>query len=143
MSTVFFILAVIFMFMLNKGEEIAIESFMKGAGEFVGVSMVIGIARGINLTLEREKISDTILNSLSNLVDGLPKVAFIMIMFVIYIILGFFIQSMSGLAVLSMPPFAPLADKVHCSRAVVVNVYMFGQLLIGLIAPTGLILIII
>ena len=143
MATVFFILAVIFMFMLNKGEEIAIESFMKGAGEFVGVSMVIGIARGINLTLEQEKISDTILNSLSNLVDGLPKVAFIMIMFVIYIILGFFIQSTSGLAVLSMPPFAPLADKVHCSRAVVVNVYMFGQFLIGLIAPTGLILIII
>ena len=142
MTTVFLILAVIFMFLLNKGEEVAINSFMRGAGDFCGVTMVIGIARGINLTLEQEKISDTILDSMSNLVDGLPKVAFVMILFIIYIILGFFISSTSGLAVLSMPPFAPLADKIHCSRAVVVDIYMFGQLLIALISPTGLILIV-
>ena len=46
------------------------------------------------------------------------------------------------MAVLSMPPFAPLADKVDIKREVVVNTFMFGQTLIGLIAPTGLILII-
>ena len=142
MATMFFVLAVIFMFFVNQGEEIAINSFMKGAGEFCGVAMIIGIARGINLTLENEKISDTILNSLSNLVDGLPKVLFPMMMLIIYIILGFFIQSTSGMAVLSMPPFAPLADKVDIKREVVVNTFMFGQTLIGLIAPTGLILII-
>ena len=142
MATIFFVLAVIFMFFLNKGEEIAINSFMKGAGEFCGVAMVIGIARGINLTLENEKISDTILDSLTNMVDGLPKVIFSMMMLFIYIILGFFIQSTSGMAVLSMPPFAPLADKVNINRAVVVNTFMFGQTLIGLIAPTGLILIV-
>ena len=142
MATMFFVLAVIFMFFVNKCEEIAINSFMKGAGEFCGVAMIIGIARGINLTLENEKISDTILNSLSNLVDGLPKVLFPMMMLIIYIILGFFIQSTSGMAVLSMPPFAPLADKVDIKREVVVNTFMFGQTLIGLIAPTGLILII-
>jgi len=142
MATIFFVLSVIFMFFLNKGEEIAINSFMKGAGEFCGVAMVIGIARGINLTLENEKISDTILDSLTNMVDGLPKVIFSMMMLFIYIILGFFIQSTSGMAVLSMPPFAPLADKVNINRAVVVNTFMFGQTLIGLIAPTGLILIV-
>ena len=142
MATTFFILAVIFMFLLRKTEEEATSAFMKGAGEFCGVAMVIGIARGINLTLENEKISDTVLNAMSNLVDGLPKVVFSMIMLIIYIILGFFIQSSSGMAVLSMPPFAPLADKVNISRAVVVNTFMFGQTLIGLIAPTGLILII-
>ena len=143
MSTIFLVLAIIFMFLVNKGEEAAINSFMKGAGEFIGVAMVVGLARGINLTLEQEKISDTVLDSMSNLVEGLPKVVFVVIMFILFIILGFFIQSTSGLAILSMPPFAPLADKVHCSRTVVVNAYMFGQLLIGLIAPTGLILIII
>ena len=142
MATIFLILAVIFMFMLNKGEQKAIDVFMKGAGEFCGVAMIIGIARGINLTLENEKISDTILESMSNLVDGLPKIWFAIIMFIIYIVIGFFIQSQSGLAVLSMPPFAPLADKVNCKREVVVNAFMFGQELIALIAPTGMILII-
>ena len=83
MITVFLVLGIIFMFLLNKGEENAINSFMKGPGDFCGVIMIIGIARGINLTLEQEKISDTILNSMSNLVDGLPKVAFVMILFII------------------------------------------------------------
>ena len=142
MATIFLILAVIFMLMLNKGEQKAVDVFMKGAGEFSGVAMIIGIARGINLTLENEKISDTILESMSNLVDGLPKIWFAIIMFIIYILIGFFIQSQSGLAVLSIPPFAPLADKVNCKREVVVNAFMFGQELIGLIAPTGMILII-
>ena len=142
MATIFLILAVIFMLMLNKGEQKAVDVFMKGAGEFCGVAMIIGIARGINLTLENEKISDTILESMSNLVDGLPKIWFAIIMFIIYILIGFFIQSQSGLAVLSIPPFAPLADKVNCKREVVVNAFMFGQELIGLIAPTGMILII-
>ena len=142
MATIFLILAVIFMLMLNEGEQKAVDVFMKGAGEFCGVAMIIGIARGINLTLENEKISDTILESMSNLVDGLPKIWFAIIMFIIYILIGFFIQSQSGLAVLSIPPFAPLADKVNCKREVVVNAFMFGQELIGLIAPTGMILII-
>ena len=104
MATIFFVLAVIFMFLLNKSEEIAINAFMKGAGDFCGVAMVIGIARGINLTLENEKISDTVLNALSNLVDGLPKVVFSMIMIIIYIILGFFIQSASGTIRVMMQP---------------------------------------
>lgn len=142
MATIFLVLSVIFMFLINKGEKLAVEAFMKGAGEFVGVAMIIGIARGINLTLENEKISDTILETMSNLVDGLPKVIFAVLMLIIYIILGFFIQSQSGLAVLSMPPFAPLADKVNCNRAVIVNTFLFGQSLIGLIAPTGMILIV-
>ena len=142
MATIFLLLAIIFMFMLRKGEQKAIDAFMKGAGEFCGVAIIIGIARGINLTLENEKISDTILESMSNLVDGLPKIWFSIIMLVIYILIGFFIQSQSGLAVLSIPPFAPLADKVNCKREVVVNAFMFGQELIGLIAPTGMILII-
>lgn len=142
MATIFFVLAVIFMFLSNKGEKIAIEHFMKGAGDFCGVTMIIGLARGINLTLENEKISDTILEGMSNLVENLPKVIFSIIMLIIYIILGFFIASQSGLAMLSMPPFAPLADKVNIKREVIVNTYMFGQGLIGLIAPTGMILIV-
>ena len=55
--------------------------------------------------------------------------------------MGIFIQSSSGLAILSMPVFAPLADKVGLPRATVVNTYMFGEYLVSFVTPTGLILI--
>jgi len=141
-SAIFMILGIILIFFIWKGETKGIQLFTKGAGDFVGVILIIGIARGINLTLDKGLISDTILNGLSNLVDGLPKVLFAVIMFIIFIILGLFIQSSSGLAVLSMPIFAPLADKVNCSRKVVVNTYMFGQNFIAFLSPTGLTLIV-
>ena len=141
MTAVFVVATIIFIFLYRKGESKGIEVFMKGAGEFVGVSIIIGLARGINITLNEGNISDTILNALTNLIDGLPKVVFALLMLVVFIFLGFFIQSSSGLAVLSMPVFAPLADNANCSRSIIINTYMFGQYLIGFIAPTGIILI--
>ena len=142
MTAVFLIAAIIFMFLYNEGEQKGIDVFIRGASEFVGVSIVIALARGINITLDEGNISDTILNAMINLIDGFPKIIFAILMLIIFIILGFFIQSSSGLAVLSMPVFAPLADNANCSRTVVINTYMMGQYLIGFIAPTGICLIV-
>ena len=142
LAAIFLFLGIIFLFMAQKGEVKGIQIFVEGAGEFSGVNMIIGLARGINLTLDEGLIADTILNALTYLVDGLPKVLFSIIMFFVFIILGFFIQSCSGLAVLSMPVLAPLADEVNISRAVVVNAYMFGQNWISFLTPTGMTLLV-
>lgn len=142
MTAVFVILGIILMFFYSKGEKKGIEIFLRGAGDFVGICLIIGIARGINLTLNEGKISDTILNSLSGSVESLPDLAFAIILFIIFIFLGIFIQSSSGLAILSMPVFSPLADKVGLSRVTVVNTYMFGQYYASFFTPTGMILIV-
>ena len=142
MTAVFLILGIILMFFYSKGEKKGIEIFLRGAGDFVGICLIIGIARGINLTLNEGKISDTILNSLSGSFEGLPNLAFAIILFIIFIFLGIFIQSSSGLAILSMPVFSPLADKVGLSRVTVVNTYMFGQYYASFFTPTGMILIV-
>ena len=141
MTAVFAGFSIILMFILNKGEQKAIESFIKGAGDFIGVALIIGIARGINITLEEGKISDTILNSMAGLISELPTVIFAIIMLILFILLGLLISSSSGLAILAMPVFAPLADKANCSRVVAVNAYMFGEFFSAIITPTGLVLI--
>ena len=141
MTAVFAGFSIILMFILNKGEQKAIESFIKGAGDFIGVALIIGIARGINITLEEGKISDTILNSMTGLISELPSIIFAIIMLILFILLGLLISSSSGLAILAMPVFAPLADKANCSRVVVVNAYMFGEFFSAIITPTGLVLI--
>ena len=62
-------------------------------------------------------------------------------MIFVFLVLGFFIPSSSGLATLSMPIFAPLADVVNVSRTLVINSFMFSQRLLGLISPTSLVLL--
>ena len=141
MTAVFAGFSLLLMFILNKGEQKAIETFIKGAGDFIGVSIIIGVARGINITLDEGKILDTILNSMTGLITDLPPLIFAVIMLILFIILGIFISSSSGLATLAMPVFAPLSDKVNCSRIVTVNTFMFGVCYSGIITPTGLVLI--
>ena len=142
MTAGLFLSAILIIIISGKGESFGIDAFVKGGGDFFGVAMVIGIARGINITLDKGKITDTILYSLSNIVSDLPKFVFSFSMLLIFIFLGFFIQSSSAMAVLAMPIFAPLADNIGCSRALVVNAYVFGQNYIGTIAPVGTILLV-
>ena len=85
-------------------------------------------------------ISDSILYLANNLVEGMNNIVFSTVMFLIYNVLGFFISSSSGLAVLSMPIMAPLADVVGVGRNVIVDAYQYGQGLINFITPTGLVL---
>jgi uncharacterized ion transporter superfamily protein YfcC len=123
-----------------KEKEI-VESFTEGASELVGVSLIIGLARGVNLVLEQGMISDTILDYMSNLVSGMPGSLFILGQLVVFIFLGLIVPSSSGLAVLSMPIMAPLADAVGIPRDIVVSAYNWGQYAMLFLAPTGLVLV--
>ena len=58
-------------------------------------------------------------------------------LFIIFIVLGILITGWTTLAILAIPVIAPLADEINCSRALVVNAYMFGQSYIQLISPTS------
>ncbi len=66
--------------------------------------------------------------------------AFILVMLAIFFVLGFIVPSSSGLAVLSMPIMAPLADTVNIPRYAVVTAYQFGQYAMLFLAPTGLVM---
>ena len=142
MGSVFFILGIILIILSKKGEKEGIEIFSKGAGDFVNIILIIGIARGINLTLDEGFIEDTILCALSGIVNGMNKIVFAILIFIIYIILGFFIQNGTGLAVISIPVFAPLCDEVGVSKNILVNAFMYGQNMIEFVSPTGLSLIV-
>ncbi|MDP2531650.1 hypothetical protein Q8W15_14670 [Photobacterium damselae subsp. piscicida] len=65
---------------------------------------------------------------------------FIISMMFVFFLLGFIVPSSSGLAVLSMPIMAPLADTVGIPRDIVVSAYNWGQYAMLYLAPTGLIL---
>lgn len=140
MTSLFLVVGIILGFLSGLGEKKFVNTFIAGAADLVGVALVIGVARSINLILENGKISDTLLYVSSNGIQGMDKNIFIILMLVIFIILGFFIPSSSGLAVLSIPIMAPLADTVGLPRDVIVSAYQFGQGLISFITPTGLIL---
>ncbi len=140
MTALFLVVGIILGVISRMGEKNFVDKFVAGSADLVGVALVIGVARSINLVMENGMISDTILYHSSNMIAGMNSSVFIIFMLIVFIGLGFFIPSSSGLAVLSMPIMAPLADSVGLPREAIVNAYMFGQGLISFITPTGLIL---
>ncbi|MDD7305129.1 MAG: YfcC family protein [Peptoniphilaceae bacterium] len=140
MSGLFLTSAIIMMFLSGLNEKKAVSTFMNGAADLVSVALIIGLARGINIILDNGFISDTLLFSASKLINGMSGVVFSWVQMAIYSVLGIFIPSSSGLAALSMPIMAPLADAVNVGRDVVVSAYNYGQGWMAYITPTGLVI---
>ena len=140
MSGLFLTVALIIMFLSGLGEKKAVSTFIDGASDLIGVVLIIGVARGVNIIMDSGMISDTLLFYASNIISNMGKGLFSIVQLIVFTVLGFFIPSSSGLATLSMPIMAPLADTVNLSRSVVVTAYNWGHGLIQFITPTGLIL---
>jgi len=140
MTSVFFAGAIVIGFIARIKEGTFVNTFVKGATSLLGVAFIIGLARGITILMEDGLISDTLLYYSSHLTNGMNKGIFINAIFLIYNGLSFFISSSSGMAVLTMPIMAPLADGVNIGREAIVNAYQYGMGLFAFINPTGLIL---
>ena len=113
------------------------DSFVNGARDLLGVAFIIGIARGIVVVMDAGKMTDTILHAAENLVSGLPSVVFVNGVFGVEVAMSFLVPSSSGLAVLSMPILAPLADFSGVERSLVVTAYQSASGLVNLITPTS------
>lgn len=118
------------------GEAGLSETFINGARDMLGVALVIGLARGISVIMSNGLIIDTILYWAESAVGGLGGVAFINLVQLLYLPLGFLIPSSSGLATVSMPIMAPLADSAGVDRSLVVTAYQSASGLLNLVNPT-------
>ena len=123
------------------GEKTFTEAFVNGARDLLGVALIIGIARGIVVVMDAGHITDTILNWSANAVQGYSTVAFINAMYWIEVLMSFFVPSTSGLAVLSMPILAPLADFSGVGRDLVVTAYQSASGIVNLITPTSAVVV--
>jgi len=140
MTTVFLVGAILIGMIARMKEKAFVKEFMKGAADLLSVAFIVGIARGVTIIMEDGLISDTILFHASQLTTGMNAGLFTNLMLLIFAGLSFFIPSSSGMAVLTMPIMAPLADSVGIGRDIIVNCYQYGAGLFYIINPTGLIL---
>lgn len=136
MGALFIASAILIGFVTRMGEKTFTEVFIDGARDLLGVAIIIGIARGIVVIMDAGHMTDTILHLGEDTLSGLSSVVFINAMFGIEILMSFFVPSSSGLAVLSMPIMAPLADFSGVGRELVVTAFQSANGLVNLFNPT-------
>jgi len=137
MTASFLLFAIIIGLIGRMSEGVLTSTFVAGAGDLLGVALIIGIARGITVIMNNGHITDTILHWIENALGGTGEVAFLIIMFLLFLPLSLVIPSTSGLATLAMPIVAPLAGFLGVSTALVVTSYQSASGVMNLFVPTS------
>ena len=136
LTALFLFFAIVIGIVGRMGEQELTSGFIDGARDLLGVALVVGLARGVSVVMNNGLIIDTVLNWAEQLVSGMGGVAFINTVALMFLPLSFLIPSSSGLATVSMPIMAPLADFAGVPRALVVTAYQSANGLINLVTPT-------
>ena len=136
----FFIVAVIVGLVYGLKEKELVSAFIAGSADMVGVAFIIGISRGISFMMSNTGLDLYILEQAVNVLSGVSGAVFANMSFIIYLGLTFLIPSTSGLASVSMPIFAPLAERLSIAPEIVIGAFTSAAGFIGLFTPTSAIL---
>ncbi len=119
------------------GEEETVNAFVSGAADLIGVGLIIGISRGITVLMDGGQITDTILHWGEKALTGTGSVAFLLLVYLLYIPLSVLIPSSSGLATLSVPILAPLGQFAGIDGSLIVTAFQSASGLVNIVTPTA------
>ncbi|QNN52800.1 YfcC family protein [Nocardioides mesophilus] len=137
LAALFIVMSIVVGLIGGLGEKRLTDTLVRGAGDFVGVGLIIVLARGVTVIMNNSQITDTVLHSMENAVSNTSSAVFGGLMFLINLPLAFLVPSTSGHAALAMPILAPLGDFANVSRAMVVTAYQSASGVVNLITPTS------
>ena len=137
LAALFLVAAIVVGLIGGLGEKGLTDTLVRGAGDFIGVGLIIVLARGVTVIMNNAEITATILHSMENIVSGTNSGVFGVVMFLINLPLAFLVPSSSGHAALAMPILAPLADFADVNRAIVVTAYQSASGVVNLVTPTS------
>ncbi len=137
LAALFIVMSIVVGLIGGLGEKGLTDTLVRGAGDFIGVGLIIVLARGVTVIMNNSQITDTVLHSMEGIVNNTSSGLFGALMFLINLPLAFLVPSTSGHAALAMPILAPLADFANVPRAMVVTAFQSASGLVNLITPTS------
>ena len=106
----------------------------------LGVALIIGLARGIQIILEASGMAPTVLYYGSQLLSNLPQALFVILTYIFYIPLSFLVPSTSGLATATMPIVGDLANSVFGDvngKVQAITAFSAASGIVNLLTPTS------
>lgn len=136
-AALWFLISSIIITIINRtGERSFIDTFISGAGDMIGVVLVVAVARGVSVLMGQTFLDNFIVFNASNFLATLPEMAFVPLNYLLHIGLSILVPSSSGLATLSTPIIAPVAANLGYSTNVTAMTIVAANGLVNLITPT-------
>lgn len=141
MGALFVLLTIVIAAIDRMHPDKAARTFGIGAAELTSTALMIGVARAIQVVLDKGGVVDTIVHGISVPLQSLPGALSAVGMFFVQSLANLFIPSGSGQAYVTMPIMAPLADLVGVGRQVAVLAFQFGDGFTNILVPTNAVLV--
>lgn len=136
-AALWFLISSIIIAIINRtGERGFIDTFISGAGDMIGVILVVAVARGVSVLMGQTFLDNFIIFNASNFLATLPEIVFVPLNYLLHIILSILVPSSSGLATLSTPIIAPVAATLGYNTNVTAMTIVAANGLTNLITPT-------
>ena len=136
-ATLWFLVMSIIIGVINgMNEHELVDTFIDGADDMVGVILVIAIARGASVLMKQTYLDNYIIFNAARGLRHVPKLVFAPLNYILHLGLSVLVPSSSGLATLSTPIMAPLAQSVGYSVEVTIMEMVAANGLVNLFTPT-------
>ena len=128
-ATLWFLIMTIIIAIVNgmKEKEI-VDKIVDGADDMVGVILIIAVARGASILMKATYLDNYLIYNVAEMLKQVPKGVFAPLNYIFHTVLSVLVPSSSGLATLSAPVMAPLANQVG---------YSVEATLMGMVAANG------
>ncbi len=136
-TAIFLIMAIVIGFAAGMSANQLVKRMMEGAASVTSGALVIGLAASIPVILQDAQVIDTIVKSLSSIMEGMPVALAAVVTSIIQGVINLFIPSGSAQALITMPILIPLADLIGMSRQLMVTAFQVGDGLTNLFIPTA------
>lgn len=127
MSAAFLLSGIIAGLVCKMSPDTIANTFISGAKGSMSGAMIVGVARGVQWTLEKGGIIDPIINSMDKALHGLPPWASVIGVMVLVTLLNGLVASGSAKAMALMPLLIPLSDLIGITRQTMTLAYQFGD----------------
>ena len=133
----FLLMGIVIGLVYGLKERDIVNSFLTGAGDLIGVALVIAVSRGVSVIMSNTGLNMYILEKASEALQGTSSLLFTGCSYVVYLLLSVLIPSSSGLATVSMPIMGPLAQNLGLVPEIMVCVLSGACALVNGITPTS------
>lgn len=136
-GSLFFAMGIFAGLAVGNSANVITRHFLDGAKDILSAALVVGLAGGIIIILQKGQIIDTIMYSLTSMMKETGKVLSLGAMYCIQTALNLIMPSGSAKAALTMPIMTPFSDLLGISRQATVLAFQFGDGFTNMITPTS------
>ncbi len=136
-STWFLLMTIIIGFVAWLGEGRFVKAFLNGAADMISVVLIIAVARSVTVLMGETGLDVWLLEQAAGALNGVASFVFAPLGMLIFMGLSVLIPSSSGLATVSMPIMAPLADQLGFSVEATIMLFVAASGIVNLITPTS------